>query len=103
MGRRYGCNNKGPVPIFAPMKIYRAAIDVMPHDNLLDPQGKAVTGAMGNLGLPEISGVRIGKHITLQVEAKDKKAAEAKVDEACKKLLANQVMEKYVFSVEEVA
>lgn len=85
------------------MKNFRASIDVMPHDNLLDPQGKAVTGSMGNLGLSEISAVRIGKHITLNVEAKDKKAAEAKVDEACKKLLANQVMEKYSFSVEELA
>jgi len=63
------------------MKTFRASIDVMPHDNLLDPQGKAVTGAMGNLGLPEITGVRIGKHITLHVEAADKKTAEAKVDD----------------------
>lgn len=85
-----------------PMKTFRASIDVMPHDNLLDPQGKAVSGSMQNLGLPEITGVRIGKHITLSVEAKDKKAAEAKVDEACKKLLANQIMEKYSFSVDEV-
>lgn len=84
------------------MKKFRASIDVMPHDNLLDPQGKAVTGAMSNLGLPEITGVRIGKHITLQVEAADKKAAEAKVEEACKKLLANQVMERFSFKVEEV-
>lgn len=83
------------------MKTYKANIDVMPHDNLLDPQGKAVSSSMGNLGLPEITGVRIGKHITLQVEAADKKAAEAKVDEACKKLLANLIMEKYAFSVEE--
>ncbi len=84
------------------MKTFRAQIDVMPHDNLLDPQGKAVTGSMTNLGLPEITGVRIGKHITLQVEASDKKSAEVKVDEACKKLLANQIMEKYVFAVEEI-
>lgn len=83
------------------MKTYKANIDVMPHDNLLDPQGKAVSGTMPNLGLPEITGVRIGKHITLQVQAKDKKTAEAKVDEACKKLLANLIMEKYSFSVEE--
>jgi phosphoribosylformylglycinamidine synthase len=83
------------------MKTFRASIDVMPHDNLLDPQGKAVTGSMTNLGLPEITGVRIGKHITLQVEAADKQTAETKVDEACKKLLANLVMEKYSFSVEE--
>ena len=83
------------------MKTYKANIDVMPHDNLLDPQGKAVSGSMNNLGLPEITGVRIGKHITLQVEAKDKKAAEAKVDEACKKLLANLIMEKYGSAFEE--
>lgn len=83
------------------MKTFRASIDVMPHDNLLDPQGKAVSNSMANLNLAEISGVRIGKHITLQVEAKDKQAAEAKVDEACKKLLANLVMEKYSFSVTE--
>lgn len=83
------------------MKTFRASIDVMPHDNLLDPQGKAVSGSMQNLNLAEISNVRIGKHITLQVEAADKKAAEAKVDEACRKLLANLVMEKYSFTVEE--
>jgi phosphoribosylformylglycinamidine synthase len=83
------------------MKTFRASIDVMPHDNLLDPQGKAVTGAMTNLGLPEITGVRIGKHITLEISAADKKAAETKVDEACKKLLANLIVEKYSFNVEE--
>lgn len=83
------------------MKTYRASIDVMPHDNLLDPQGKAVTGAMTNLGLPEITGVRIGKHITLEVAAADKKTAEARVEDACKRLLANLIMEKYSFKVEE--
>ncbi|MEO5585274.1 MAG: phosphoribosylformylglycinamidine synthase subunit PurS [Flavobacteriales bacterium] len=83
------------------MKTFHASINVMPHDNLLDPQGKAVSGSMKNLDLAEITNVRIGKHITLQVEAKDKKTAEAKVDQACKKLLANMVMEKYSFSVTE--
>lgn len=83
------------------MKTFHASIQVMPHDNLLDPQGKAVSGSMKNLNLAEITNVRIGKHITLQVEAADKNAAEAKVEEACKKLLANLVMEKYVFSVSE--
>ena len=82
------------------MKSFRASIDVMPHDNLLDPQGKAVGDSMPNLGLDMISKVRIGKHITLIVEAKDKKAAEAKVEEACQKLLANKVMEKYEFAIE---
>jgi phosphoribosylformylglycinamidine synthase subunit PurS len=72
---------------------FRAEIDVMPLKALLDPQGKAVTASMKNLGLPEIANVRIGKHITLEVEAGSKDEATKKVDEACKKLLANQIME----------
>ena len=48
---------------------FKANIDIMPHDALLDPQGKAVTQSMGNLGLNEISNVRIGKHVTLFVDA----------------------------------
>jgi phosphoribosylformylglycinamidine synthase subunit PurS len=80
---------------------YRAEIDVMPLKALLDPQGKAVTGSMKNLGLPEIQNVRIGKHITLEIEAADKEAAKVKVDEACKKLLANQIMEFYEFEIFE--
>lgn len=84
------------------MKKFNAHIDIMPHDNLLDPQGKAVTGSMKNLGLSEISNVRIGKHITLEVEANDKDLAKEKVEEACKRLLANLIMERYEFELEEV-
>ena len=80
---------------------FRAEIDVMPLKALLDPQGKAVTGSMKNLGLPEIQNVRIGKHITLEIEAESKDAAKSKVDEACKKLLANQIMEFYEFEIFE--
>ena len=83
------------------MKKFRAEIDVMPLKALLDPQGKAVTGSMKNLGLPEIQNVRIGKHITLEVEAATKEDATKKVDEACKKLLANQIMEFYEFELTE--
>jgi phosphoribosylformylglycinamidine synthase subunit PurS len=78
---------------------YRAEIDVMPLKALLDPQGKAVTGSMKNLGLPEIQNVRIGKHITLEIEAASKDAATQKVDEACKKLL--EIMEFYEFELFE--
>ncbi len=81
---------------------YIAEIDVMPLKALLDPQGKAVTGSMKNLGLPEIENVRIGKHISLEVEAATKEAASAKVDDACKKLLCNQIMEFYEFKLVEV-
>ena len=80
---------------------FKAAIDIMPLEALLDPQGKAVGNSMKNLGLNEIDNVRIGKHITLHIEAKDKKEAQSKVEEACQKLLVNQVMEFYSFSVEK--
>ena len=73
----------------------------MPLEALLDPQGKAVTSSMTNIGLPEINNVRIGKHITLSLDAADKKAAEGKVEEACKKLLCNEIMEYFAFELEE--
>ena len=76
-----------------------AEIDVMPLKALLDPQGKAVSSSMGNIGLPEIGNVRIGKHISLEVTADSEAAAKEKVDLACKKLLANQIMEGYEFSL----
>jgi len=80
---------------------FKAAIDVMPLPALLDPQGKAVSNNMSNIGLPEISGVRIGKHITLEVDAKDMAEANDKVDQACKKLLVNEIMEGYSITVTE--
>lgn len=80
---------------------FRAEIDVMPLKALLDPQGKAVTSSMVNLGLPQIKNVRIGKHISLEIEADSKEAAHAKTEEACKKLLANQIMESYEFELHE--
>ena len=80
---------------------FKAEIDIMPLKSLLDPQGKAVSASMKNVQLSEITNVRIGKHIQLFVEADSKSTAESKVDEACKKLLSNQIMEKYAFSIEE--
>ncbi len=80
---------------------FKAEIDVMPLEALLDPQGKAVTSSMTNLGLEEITNVRIGKHITLMVEADSEATANGKVDEACKKLLANEIMESYQFTLTE--
>lgn len=74
----------------------------MPLEALLDPQGKAVSSSMVNLGLPEITGVRIGKHITMHLAATDKKMAETKVEDACKKLLCNEIMEFFTYEVEEL-
>jgi phosphoribosylformylglycinamidine synthase len=80
---------------------FTAEIDVMPLQALLDPQGKAVSNSMKHIGLPEIGEVRVGKHITLKVDAATRQEAEAKVEEACAKLLANPIMERYAFRVVE--
>lgn len=80
---------------------FRAEIDIMPLKALLDPQGKTVSGSMKNIGLSEISNVRIGKHIQLEVDAPSKDVANTKVQEACKKLLANQIMESFEFTLHE--
>jgi phosphoribosylformylglycinamidine synthase subunit PurS len=81
---------------------FKAEIDIMPLKEILDPQGKAVKLGLQNLGLSEINDVRIGKHILLEVEAKDETEANEKVDLACKKLLANLIMENYKYSVTEI-
>ena len=72
---------------------FNVQIKVMPLKDLLDPQGKAVLGGLHNLGLSGLQEVRIGKHITLQIEADNEEAAKQMAEEASKKLLANPVME----------
>lgn len=74
---------------------YNVQIKVMPLKDLLDPQGKAVLGGLQNLGLSTVSDVRVGKHITLKVDATTEDEARKLADEASKKLLANPVMEFY--------
>lgn len=76
-----------------------AEVNIMPLKEILDPQGKAVTGSMKNLGLEEIQNVRVGKHITLEIESENESNARQKVDEACRKLLANLIMESYEFEL----
>lgn len=79
---------------------FTVQVKVMPLKELLDPQGKAVLTGFGNLGLNDIKEVRIGKNITLKVEAASKEEAHNIAEEASKKLLANPVMEYYEITVE---
>jgi phosphoribosylformylglycinamidine synthase len=78
---------------------YTVQIKVMPLKELLDPQGKAVKGGLESLGLDGVEDVRIGKNITLQVNADSPDKAKAIAEEASKKLLANPVMEYFEVSV----
>jgi phosphoribosylformylglycinamidine synthase len=78
---------------------YTVQVKVMPLKELLDPQGKAVMGGFGNLGLKGIEDVRIGKNISLQIEAASEEEAKALAEEASRKLLANPVMEYFEVSL----
>ena len=74
---------------------YTVQIKVMPLKELLDPQGKAVMGGLQNLGLSGVEDVRVGKNITLQLNAASPEQAKLLAEEASKKLLANPVMEYF--------
>ncbi len=79
-----------------------AAIDIMPHKELLDPQGKTVSNNLAYVQISGIEDVRIGKHIVLTLEADSLSDAQEKTETACKKLLANLIMETYTFQITPV-
>ena len=79
--------------------MFTVQIKVMPLKELLDPQGKAVMGGLENLGLSGVEDVRVGKNITLQVNADSEEKARQIAEEASKKLLSNPVMEYFEVSV----
>lgn len=78
---------------------FTALVEIMPLKLLLDPQGRAVERVMKNDGYSDISNVRIGKHITFDMEASSKEEAAKKVEELCTKILVNPTMEYYQFQV----
>jgi len=80
---------------------YSVQVTVMPLKELLDPQGKAVMSGLSNLGLNAIVDVRIGKNITLQIEAASEEEARRIAEQASRQLLANPVMERFEVHINE--
>lgn len=76
-----------------------ADIEVMPHKELLDPQGKAVKKNLHSIDIEAVSDVRVGKCILMSIEADSEEAAGVIAEKACKKLLANPIMENYSFKI----
>ena len=81
---------------------FLAEIDIMPLDDLLDPQGKVIGSNLPRLGISGVENVRVGKHITLEIEAANESDAKETVSTTCKKLLANQVIEKFSFELKNI-
>ncbi len=78
----------------------KARIHVTLKNGVLDPQGKAIEHALGNLGFGGVDAARQGKYIELDLVETDRDAAHASVDEMCRKLLANTVIENYSIELE---
>jgi len=78
---------------------YIAEIDIMLLRELPDPQGETVARTLKNIHIEDIEQVRIGKHISMTLEADSEEEARKKTDDACQKLLANQIMETYSFFI----
>ncbi|MES2386419.1 MAG: phosphoribosylformylglycinamidine synthase subunit PurS [Bacteroidota bacterium] len=78
---------------------YTAEIDVMPLKEILDPQGKAVAMGLRNLGIAGAGEVRVGRHITLSLEAGSESEALTQANEACRLLLANAITEQFTVSI----
>ncbi len=80
--------------------MYKAKVNVTLRPSILDPKGKAAHHALENLGLNQVEKVRIGKFIELDVNADSEDAAKTIVEQACSKLLANEVMEDFTIEIE---
>jgi phosphoribosylformylglycinamidine synthase len=81
---------------------FLAEIDIMPHKELLDPQGKTVEKNLHYIPVTGVIEIRIGKHIQMQLEAENESEANDKIELACKKLLANLIMENYTFQIKAI-
>ena len=78
---------------------YQLEIRVVPRAGLLDPPGKAIHHALHSLSYAEVKDVRVGKAISLQLEAASEEAARARAEQMCQKLLANPVTEDFSIAV----
>jgi phosphoribosylformylglycinamidine synthase PurS subunit len=74
---------------------FRFAVNVTPKPGILDPQGRAVEGSLGHLGIEGVSAVRVGRRVELTVAASDETAARAVVERLASELLSNPLIEAY--------
>jgi phosphoribosylformylglycinamidine synthase PurS subunit len=77
------------------MSQFRVALHIVPRRGLLDPQGKAVADALQTLGFKSVKDVHVGRHVIVELQAKDAAAAEAEARAMCERLLANPVTEDF--------
>ena len=85
------------------MSLYRIAVHIVPRRGILDPQGKTVADALHTLGFATVKDVHVGRHIVVELDARDQKAAEQSTRDMCQRLLANPVTEDFEIASVEAA
>ncbi len=83
------------------MNRYRIAVHIVPRRGILDPQGKTVADALHTLGFSAVRDVHVGRHVVVELDARDKQAAEQSTRDMCERLLANPVTEDYEIAAVE--
>ena len=84
------------------MKHFNAFINITLRKGILDVQGKTIENALHSIDFPMLTDVRLGKYVTLQVKAEDSEHANYLVEDACKKLIANPIIEDFEINILEV-
>ena len=77
------------------MSEFRFAVNVLPKEGILDPQGRAVEGSLGHLGVEGVSGVRVGRRVELTVEAGSESEARMTVERLARALFSNPLIESF--------
>lgn len=80
-------------------EVIKARVIVTLKDGVLDPQGKAIEGALGGLGFSSVNSVRQGKVFDVELDTADRAQAETALEDMCQRLLANTVIEDYSISI----
>jgi phosphoribosylformylglycinamidine synthase subunit PurS len=83
------------------MNRYRIAVHIVPRRGILDPQGKTVADALHTLGFSAVRDVHVGRHVVVELDARDEQAAEQSTRDMCERLLANPVTEDYEIAAVE--
>ena len=78
----------------------KAKIIITPKKAVLDPQGKTVQSALAHMGYTEVGDVHVGKYIEIELTGADKSTAQKQINDACRKILSNPVIEDYRFEIE---
>ena len=84
-------------------QMHKAKVYVKLRESILDPEGSAVQGSLQKLGFSEVKNVRIGKMIELEVDRTQGKGIESRIEEMCRMLLVNEVIEDFYYETEDLS